>query len=175
MFFKTDRLILRPFGERDLPYLQRYAVREDFWRYLPLNPQTPESIAGFLEKRLEDHWGEGSYHCAIELASAGHVIGSVRVTARDPANRSGDLGYALDSAFRGMGYMTEAVRALMEVGFTELGLHRIWATADVENAPSWRVMERVGMTREGLMRQHSLIRDCWRDSYLYAKLASDQG
>ncbi len=171
--FLTPRLRLRPFRADDLPALQRYALREYFWRFLPLEPQTTESVKSFLDRRLEDVWGDGGYCCAVELMEADHVIGSVRIAVTDAAHRSGDLGYALNDEFSGMGYMTEAVNRVLQVGFQELGLHRVWATADVENTSSWQLMERVGMQREGLLRQNKLMRGSWRDSYLYSILDSD--
>ena len=83
------------------------------------------------------------------------------------------MGYALDSDYLGRGYMTEALKRVLTMGFDDLELHRIWATADVENARSWRLMERVGMVREGLLREDKLVRGRWRDSYMYSILASD--
>lgn len=171
--FETPRLRLRPFRQDDLPYLQKYVLREHFWRFLPLQPQTPESIRSFLDERLRDAWGDGSYHCAVELAEVGHLIGTARVGVDDATNRSGHLGYAINDEFSGNGYMTEAVQQLLQTGFHEFGLHRIWAYADVENTASWRLMERVGMLREGLLRQDKLVRGSWRDSYLYSILEGD--
>ena len=172
--FATERLCLRPFQPRDLPYLEAYALRESFWRYLPLDPQTPETVRAFLESRLNDRWGEGGFNCAVELSEAGHLIGTLRLSVSDATHRSGDLGYALNDDFSGLGYMTEAVSRIMQVGFDILGLHRIWAVADVENTGSWRLMERAGMKREGKLRANKLKRGEWCDSYLYARLASDQ-
>lgn len=171
--FLTPRLRIRRFRPEDLPYLQRYASREHFWRFLPLEPQTAESIKLFLDQRLEDDWGNGGYCCAVELKEAGHLIGTVRIAATSKNHRAGDIGYALNDEFCGNGYMTEAVDRILQAGFQDLGLHRIWAVADVENTASWRLMERVGMRREGLLRQDKLVRGSWRDSYLYAILASD--
>ncbi len=171
--FKTERLVLRPFRPEDLEPLQRYAVREEFWRYLPLEPQTPETVASFLQARLDEVWGDGGYSCAVELKGASRLIGTARVSMADSAPSAGDLGYALDDQHRGRGYMTEAVRRMLSIGFSELNLHRIWATADVDNTASWRLMERVGMRREGRLRGHKCVRGAWRDSYLYASLATD--
>lgn len=168
--FLTPRLRLRKFRPEDLSYLQRYVLRERFWRFLPLEPQTSESVKLFLDQRLEDKWGDDGYCCAIELTEAKHLIGTVRVTRADINHRSGDIGYALNHEFSGNGYMTEAVDRILQVGFQDLGLHRIWAVADVENKASWRLMERVGMQREGLLRQDKLVRGSWRDSYLYSVL-----
>jgi RimJ/RimL family protein N-acetyltransferase len=174
MEMETDRLILRPYRAADLADIQRYAVRPAFYRYLPIPAQTPETVAAFLDDRLADQKQECSDHClAIELKARRIVIGGIRLGLPDTANRQADLGFALDADHQGQGYMTEAVHRIFRFGFEELALHRIWATADVRNERSWRLLERCGMTREGLMRDHKLVRGEWRDSYLYAILATD--
>lgn len=171
--FSTPRLRLRPFEPQDLSQLQRYAVREAFWRHLPLDRQTDESVAAFLDRRLADRWGEGGFQCAVELLAVGHIIGTIRISVTSTAHRAGDIGFALDDEHRGQGYMTEAARHILSVGFDDLGLHRIWASASVDNVDSWRLMERIGMRREGLLRDHKCIRGSWRDSYLYSVLETD--
>jgi RimJ/RimL family protein N-acetyltransferase len=65
---------------------------------------------------------------------------------------------------------TEAARAVLEFGFADLGVRRIWATCRPENVGSCRVLEKIGMIREGHLREHVLIRGEWRDSLLYASL-----
>ena len=170
---ETERLRLRPFRPDDLADLQRYAVRPEFYRYLPIPAQTPESVRAFLEMELAQARRGGRYVFAIQLKPAGPVIGSVRVEMRNPANDSGDIGYALDRDHQGRGYATEAVACVLDFGFGFLRLHRIWATADVENTASWRLMARLGMRREGHLRQDTRLRGAWRDSYLYAILADE--
>lgn len=167
---ETERLILRPFQRDDLPHMQRYATRPAFYRYLPIVEQTPESVAAFLEVRIavqESPLGT-NYTFATEFKDVGHIVGSVRVGESEAENGSGDLGFALDSDYQGRGLMTEAVQAMLHHGFTDMGLHRIWATAHVDNAPSWRLMERVGMQRERILRRDRNVRGIWRDSFLYA-------
>ncbi len=90
-----------------------------------------------------------------------------------PENRTADMGYGLNSDFYGRGYATEAARAVLDFGFNDLGLHRIWATVDVNNDASRRVLERIGMKREGILRKDKLVRGRWRASYLYAILEDE--
>jgi RimJ/RimL family protein N-acetyltransferase len=66
--------------------------------------------------------------------------------------------------------MTEAARAVLRFGFTELKLHRIFATCRPANIGSARVLEKLGMQREGHFRQHRWMKGAWHDSYLYAIL-----
>src|SRR6202040_3772712 len=77
---------------------------------------------------------------------------TIRIGVRSAEHRQGDLGYAVHPDHWGKGFATEALRRILEFGFENLSLERIWATADVRNVASWRVMEKAGMEREGLMR-----------------------
>jgi len=172
---RTERLLLRPLCRDDLEHIQRYAVRPDYYRYLPIPEQTPESVAAFLEARLAEDAAtdKKTWLFAIETHEVGHMIGIIRLTIVNAYLRTADTGYGMDSDFYGHGYMTEAVKAILGFGFRELQLHRIWATADVQNEPSCRLSERVAMRRKGLPRQDKPMRGPWSDSYLYAILDSD--
>ncbi|MEH6477568.1 MAG: GNAT family protein [Sneathiella sp.] len=168
----TKNLLLRPFRHGDLAYMQRYATREDYYRFLPLDALTPASVEGFLKYLMTENDDVDSLNChfAIEPISVGHIIGTINLRITDAANKTATLGYALDSDFRGNGYMSEAIEVVLDFGFNELSMHRIWASADTRNKESWRVMERAGLEREGLMRNDKLVRGEWVNSYLYAIL-----
>ena len=172
MILKTERLKLRPFEADDVDAIASYSIKDDFIRFMPLPPQTLESAAKFVlevvaagQPDLKNDW-----HFAIQIWDAAPPIGSIRVGIREPDHRQGDVGYSLHHEQWGKGYATEALRRVLAFGFEELSLERIWATADVMNVASWRVMEKAGMEREGVMRHHRLIRGVWRDSVLYARI-----
>uniref|UniRef100_UPI0037C62E48 GNAT family N-acetyltransferase n=1 Tax=Phenylobacterium sp. TaxID=1871053 RepID=UPI0037C62E48 len=105
----------------------------------------------------------------------GRVIGSIRLGLKAPGHRTADFGHSYHRAYWRQGYAAEAARALFAVGFGDLGLHRIWATADVRNVASWRLLEKLGMRREAHFRRDVLVKGEWRDSYLYAILADEHG
>jgi RimJ/RimL family protein N-acetyltransferase len=79
----------------------------------------------------------------------------------------------LNRKYWGHGYMTESACAILEVAFKQLKLHRVWATCDTRNRSSYRVMERLGMRREGLFVKDAMEKGEWRDTYLYAILAEE--
>ncbi len=97
-----------------------------------------------------------------------NVIGSGRLTIRDPINRSADIGYVVRRDHWGQGYGTAIAEELVMFGFRRLQLHRLWATCIAENVASARVLEKAGMRMEGRLRDHVLLRGRWRDSLLYA-------
>ena len=169
---RTERLRLRPLHENDLVHIQRYGVVEEFFKYLPIDGQTAEDIEVFLKARLADQ-AEGTKErltLAIEPFDVGHIVGTVRLEVQDRKHKQGDIGYAMDLEYHGKGYMFEAVSKVLQTAFGEYGLHRVWATVDTENEPSRKLLERVGMTREGHLRHDMFIRGEWRDSFLYSIL-----
>jgi RimJ/RimL family protein N-acetyltransferase len=171
----TERLVLREFTAADLDDIQAYAEDPEVVRYMEWGPNTLKMTREVLERWLNDQrtWPRLAVNLAVELRASARPIGAVRLDVRDPANRSGDMGYSFNRSAWGQGLGSEAAAALVRVAFDVLGLHRLWATCDVRNAGSAGVLERIGMRREGLLRGHLQGRDGWRDSYLYAMLAED--
>jgi RimJ/RimL family protein N-acetyltransferase len=175
MAIETPRLILRELGDNDAPAVQSYAGDIEVVRYLDWGPSTPEDTVRFLAvaRAARDAVPRTAHHLAIVLKADGRLIGGCRIEIRSAAHGSGDLGYVLARQAWGHGYATEATRALLGFGFERLALHRIWATCDVENRASARVLEKVGMRREGHLRQNVRRKGEWGDSYLYAILAPE--
>jgi len=173
MTIETPRLLLRPHRRDDLEHLLRYSVRPEYYRYLPVPPLTPEGVAALLERRIAAAARSDemkSWVFAIEPQQVGYTVGATRISVVNQEHQVADIGFALDSDFYGRGYATEAARAVVSFGFSRLGLLRIWATTDVENEASCRVLERLGMKREARLRHDKLMRGEWRDSFLYAIL-----
>ena len=122
-------------------------------------------------------------HAVVALLGE-HVVGTGSLEVRDGMGQmelgaptvgcEGLLGYLVDPAYAGRGFATDIARALLDVAFTELGLHRVTAGCFAGNVASWRVMEKLGMRRE----QHG-VRDSWHaelgwvDGYTYAILAEE--
>lgn len=170
---ETERLRLRDFRLEDAPAVHAYGADPEVTHYMPWGPNTPEETAAFIARALEQQatWPRLDLGLAIEHRGLGVVVGSIALHLRDIPHRSLEMGYCLRRDLWGQGLVTEAGRALLRVGFEELGLHRITATCDVRNTGSYRVMERLGMRREGEMRKDRRVRGAWRDTYLYAILA----
>lgn len=91
---------------------------------------------------------------AITQAEAG-LVGAIGLRI-EPAHERAELGYWIGVPFWRRGYATEAAAAVIEFGFRELGLHRIYATHLTRNPASRRVMQKLGMEFEGCRRQHLL-------------------
>jgi RimJ/RimL family protein N-acetyltransferase len=117
--------------------------------------------------------GEEARAFARVLAGDGRLIGHLNFHPWF-APRTFEIGWILDPRHPGRGYATEGAAALLRYGFERLALHRVVATCQPENRPSWRVMEKLDMRREAHFRQ-CIHRggETWWDEYLYALLAEE--
>ena len=101
------------------------------------------------------------------------IFGPCGITITNLASRQGAITYYLLPEQWGPGLATETVTTLLKFGFNELGLHRLFATVDPENIASWKVLEKLGLRREGHHREERKIRGEWRDRYIYAILLNE--
>ena len=146
----TSRLTLRPFGPGDVDDVFQYASDPEWAEYLldaVPQPYTRRNAEEFIAGRMVAPGTE--FPWAIVLDGAG--IGGIILTV-DPPHDVGELHYALARSHWGQGLMTEAARAVVDWGFGKRGLQRIGSDTDIRNRPSWRVMEKLGMVREGVLR-----------------------
>ena len=171
----TARLLLREFRVSDEAAFGQFATKEEFWKFLPGPALDAELVARFIAARLEDaaHPSGRDWVFAVEEVATARAIGMVRLSIASAEHRQGNIGFSMDGAIRGKGYASEAMRALLDYGFHTLGLHRITALADVENARSHLVLATLGFRREGTLRQNFHVRGEWRDSDLFALLRSE--
>lgn len=164
---RTPRLVLRRFQPGDLPDLHACLSDPETVKFEPYTPKTLAETCQALRWRLSS-----SEMLAVELE--GKVIGNVYLGKRD--FQTLELGYLLNRDFWHQGYAAEACTALINRAF-EGGIHRIYAECDPENSASWRLLERLGFSREGHLRQNVYFhqdqdgRPIWKDTYLYARLA----
>lgn len=172
----TSRLVLRDFVAEDWQAVHAYASDPEVVRYMPFGPNTQQESRDFIERMLADQ-AEGAREAlqpAVTLKDGGSLIGACRIGVVAGVGLSeASLGYTLRRTAWGHGYATEAARALVALGFDTMGVHRVHATCDVDNIASARVLEKLGMHREGLLRENVRLRTGWRDSYLYAIVESD--
>jgi len=173
MELTTARLLLRPFRAGDHADLHVIAGDPEVVRWMDWGPNTPEETGVFLGYALasETETPRRTWKFAVVRAADEALIGSAELHIESPEHRRGTMGYLISPSAQGHGYATEAARAVLDFGLAGGGLHRITATCDPENVGSARVLEKIGMSREGRLRDHYLIRGEWRDRLMYAKLA----
>lgn len=132
---------------------------------------------GLAEKWISNHrdWfldGEQVIFAITLKEPAGTLIGAVGLQI-NPLDDRGELGYWLGKDFWNRGYCTEAARAVVEYGFEQMRLHRIQACHFTRNPASGRVLEKIGMVREGLLRGHSKRWEAFEDIVIYGLVNPD--
>lgn len=172
---RTKRLLLREARLSDYDDIHAYAVDADVVRYMDWGPNTPEVTAQALGGwvAMSAQWPRDEVNLVVELSETGRAIGAIRLSIQSKADRTADFGYTLNKDYWRRGLATEAASAIVEAAFTTLGLHRVYATCDVRNAASYKVMEKLGMRREGTLLKNHEVRGRWRDTHVYALLAQE--
>lgn len=168
--FETERLILRKPRMDDAPAIfSAYAQDPEVTRYMTWSPHKNVEETYRIRELMLKLWDNGeAYSYAITFKNSDSVIGMI---AMHPDGFKVSIGYVLARSHWGNGYMTEAAQAIINWLLAQPEIYRVYATCDVENTASARVMEKVGMIREGLLRKyivHPNISDEPRDSYIYA-------
>jgi ribosomal-protein-alanine N-acetyltransferase len=168
--FETARLLLRPPTLDDAePIFQGYAQDPTVSKYLVWRPhQDIDTTRSFLERCAHFWRDETAFPWVIIRAEDGALLGMVELRIEGPR---ADLGYGLARRFWGNGYATEAVTVIVQWALAQESIQRVWATCDVENQASARVLEKAGMQREGILRRyivHPNISDEPRDCFCYA-------
>jgi RimJ/RimL family protein N-acetyltransferase len=156
----------------DLDGALAIAGDEEVTRLMMFEPQTRDSeraaLTAMMERaRLAERH---EWDLVAELVDGNGLVGMGRIGLTDGAGVVADIGYVVRRDAWGNGYGTEIASLLVRFGFTVLGVHRIWATTHPDNRASQRVLEGVGMTYEGRMREHVFAHGTWRDSLVYAVL-----
>lgn len=171
---RSDRLILRPLHEGDADDIFATYADPEVVRYWSGVAWTERSRAvDYIASGERDIAAGTAMRLGVELKDTGRCIGQVSLFSFDVQNRRCDLGYALNQAFWGHGYMGEALEVLLEFGFGALGLNRMEADIDPRNAASLRTAERLGFVQEGLLRERWLVNGEVCDTALYGLLLRD--
>lgn len=115
-----------------------------------------------------------TYYWAIEETHCGEVVGELFVDNFGTSSRQCEMDWKIGTAFQGKGYAAEAARAAIEYLIREVGFHRIEAKCCTENTASERVMQKLGMNKEGILRERFCGKDGrWHDLAEYSLLAHD--
>jgi len=148
--FETSRLQLRPIRIDDANHMfANWTQKLEIAKYMTWKPhQTKSETQQFIQSCVEG-WQNNNYTWLIEIKGAHEIIGSF--AARQDAHKV-DIGYLLIEKHWGKGYMTEIMTAFIQKAFEIRSIKRIWAVCDVENKASKRVMEKSGMSYEGILK-----------------------
>ncbi len=172
----TKRLILRNVEKKDLEAVHALHSLPQTDRYNTLGiPENVDITRDILTGWIDDNKASArqNYFLTVELNSTQQFIGMIALKLNKPKYCSAEIWYKFHVEHWGKGYATEAVKALLDFGFHQLGLHRIEAGCAVDNAGSVRVLEKAGFLREGIKRQVLPLKSGWSDGYEYGILSDD--
>jgi RimJ/RimL family protein N-acetyltransferase len=161
-------VLLRPLVEADWSAVHEWACQERVCRYQPWGPNTEEQTRAFVREAAGVWATEPRTRFVFAITLEGAVIGNCELALR--GRGQGEISYVLHPDRWRRGFGTAAARRLLEIGFREHRLHRVFATCDPRNVASAGVLRRLGMTHEGRLREALRIRDGWRDSDVYSLL-----
>ena len=169
---ETERLILRPITLADAEDLYEYASNKDTTYFVTFNPYDSIDDAYFSIANFFMANPLGKY--AIELKDEQKFIGTIDLFNISPEKQSAEMGYILNPNYHRKGYMTEAGKALLDLGFNTLELEKIYALCDSRNDASSGVMKKLGMKQEATRVHHSLDKDGkWIDMLEFAILKEE--
>ncbi|WP_058487049.1 GNAT family N-acetyltransferase [Defluviitalea phaphyphila] len=166
---ESNRLILRPFSMKDVQDVFLYASDDIVTKYLTWPSHIDISQT---EKVVKEFYMTKSGVFAIELKSEHKCIGCIELRVC-PEHDKASFGYVLNREYWNKGYMTEALKLILDFAFSRLGLNRIEATHYVGNEGSGRVMQKCGMKYEGKGLQEVKIKGIFHDVVHYAILRED--
>ncbi len=151
----TERLILRSLDENDVDAMQEYLRDSDYMKYTDYPPNF------VITKELINMWKNDAYNAkallrwCIALKENNYCIGSIYLFlpyGDDISGRKMDIGYELSPKYKNKGYVTEAIKKVVEYGFTEMDLKRIQAQIIPEHIASIRAVEKCGFINEGTLK-----------------------
>ena len=167
---QTPRLLLRPFRFDDADDIYAYASDPEWGRFLAHEqPYERRHAEAFLAERVLAKWRKNP---AWAMEQDGRVVGGLSLwLAR--RNRRAEIGYELARRLWGRGLATEAAAAVIDEAFRLLPIRKVTATASAANVRSTRLLERLGMQREALLRQHWVHRGESLDEVRYGLLREE--
>lgn len=173
---ETSRLVLRRFTLEDAQAMyDNWASDPEVTRYLTWPAHGSVDISKMvLADWVRDYEKDDNYQWAIELKELGQPIGSISVVSHNDKAQLAHIGYCIGRSWWRQGIMTEALQAVMDFLFEEVGVNRIESRHDPRNPGSGRVMDKCGMQYEGLLRQSDWNNQGICDAVWYGLLRSER-
>ncbi len=170
---RTRRLVLRLAEMGDVEAIQKAAAHPSTrWGvHLLPRPYFRRHAVEFVKRKRSQFRKRESLGLAVTLGNGGSLVGMIELSHLSPTDRRAELGYWIAPGRRGQGYATEAAKAMCEVGFGTLRLHRIEARAFARNRASIRVLEKAGLHHEGRFRERVRFGRSWLDEVWLARRA----
>lgn len=170
----TPRLILRPYIPTDAQAIVRISNNMNVVRWTSSHPFPYElkHAQDFLDKRASELAEGKAVAFAATIRESGELVGGVGIRL-ELAQERGEIGYMIGEPHWGQGYATEATSRVLRYAFEDLNLSRVNASVHATNGGSIRVLEKLGMVKEGVQRQHAVRFGVKNDLVLYGMLRDE--
>ncbi len=172
---ETERLVLRPMCQEDAPSVyENWAKDDEVTKYLTWpSHSSVEASKGYMQFLESGYPDPKFYQWGIVLKETGELIGNISVVDLIENIDAAELGWVIGRRWWGQGIMPEAATEVVRFLFEEVGCNRICAGFDQNNPKSGRVMEKIGMTREGLHKAAGKNNQGIVDMVIYGLIKED--
>jgi len=171
----SSRLVLRTLAPQDAVAMFAYRSHPQVVRYQLWEPRDVEEIRGFIARMRDVPLGvPGSwYQLAIVRKEDGLLIGDCGIHFPPDETHQAEVGITITPDHQRQGYAAEALETVFDMLFSQKGLHRVYGRVDPRNVASVALLERLGMRREGHLRESVWVRGEWTDDLIYALLEQE--
>jgi len=172
---QTRRLVLRDYTSADSKAVYAYVKDAAFWQFQRAEAPSAEQIDTLLQWAVSEQAASPRtmYFLAAARKDTGEIIGEAVLKIVNPAERQGELGFGVAPKYWKQGYATEIAAAMTDAAFQHFKLHRLAGQCSPDNKGSIRVMQKLGMAREGLLRDIHHARGKWWSTVIYSLLAQE--
>lgn len=168
----TRRLHIRDYVVNDAPTVFGYVSDPAYWQFQRSEPPNAQQIDTLIKWVVSEQSNSQrlAYFLAVTRKETGEIVGEAVLKITNAAERQGELGFGIAPRFWKQGYGTEATAAILDAAFSQLRLHRLSGQCSADNKGSTRIMQKVGMAREGLLRDVHFARGKWWSTVIYGVL-----
>lgn len=171
---RTDRLLIRRFAQRDIDADVDHQLHPDVMRHIravPSRQKAEDDALAYCEPWKGD---EGEWCAfAVVLPDTSEYLGALVFRIENFDRQTVEFGYRFHPDHQGYGFATESCRALLQFLFETAGVHKVIALCSEQNVASYRLMERLGMQREAVLRGYIQMDGEWVDDLLYGLFADE--
>jgi len=170
----AGRVLLRRVSKKDSNGIYRCFSNPDTMRYLGTPLDDPLSISGIVEDYMEGYDEGCSIVWALENRKTGEFLGTAGFENFSFLDLKAETGFTLLESHQGQGYMSEALKSIMEFGFETIMLNRIEATIHPDNAGALKLVEKLGFSLEGRLRKSVFFNGSFHDQLVFSVLKEDR-
>jgi ribosomal-protein-alanine N-acetyltransferase len=171
----TKRLLIRDYAIEDAAAIYAYVREPAYWQHQRPEPPTQQQVEGLLQWVVKEQSATPRlmYFLAATRKDTGDVIGEGVLKIVNPVERQGEIGFGVSPRAWKQGYGMEIASAILDAAFQTFKLHRVSAQCSPDNKASVRILQKLGMGREGLLRDLHFARGKWWSTLVYSVLEDE--